>query len=540
MKQLIIDWSFDPWIAFIPIILLCLGYVFYVWRFSNDTRFAKLFWPVSLIFLFLVRSQDFFLQSMNPDEDQWIIAANSLVHDPNLYFHYFIIADFSRFLTILPLAIIGVFKSYIGYDQARLTNLILLALFAFYQRKIISRYFGQSIGNYTTALLFLIFGLASTADYIAYNSEMPTILILMVSLYLYVEAIHTNKSIYFLAAAFFAGIAPFAKEQALPMAAVFLVFYFSHQLSRKNYKNVATVAAGFVIVLVGFVTIIYVLDASELMKIHISNIQTYSSQGLGTTKSSGFYSSLTRSLKLSIWNVTNFTIAALALAGMISVVTRFTKMTREFKALHLFFLLLSVSAFYITFLPGNYFFHYSIFYYLFSFWFAAQFFALPEFQKWNRHIFAGAGVLAIIISAGGSHRLFYPISEITAANYIDKDDAIRSIEKLTNPGDRIMVWGWENSYYIKTQTQRSSYYLYPQFVTDIYPMKAESIQIYLNELELLKPVVIVETVGEGRFFFEDKSQHSIEVIDMSLMDYINEHYSLTETGDNYRVFVRKN
>ena len=110
---------------------LTVLFLIYYYFLNKKPSLKKYYWLFAIVYFFASRSFDFVLKTLNPDEEQWIIAANSLISDSNSYFSFYYICDFSRILTIIPLTIFGFFTDFLSYGHARLLNISLIIFVIF-------------------------------------------------------------------------------------------------------------------------------------------------------------------------------------------------------------------------------------------------------------------------------------------------------------------------------------------------------------------------------------------------------------------------
>jgi hypothetical protein len=114
----------------LAILLLAAGFVFIVGKLINKRISPILFWCLFITLFFLIRSYDFFqLWTMNQDEEQWILCARSMAHEPGTWFNYFMVFDYTRFFTIFPLALLVLITQGAGYVQARFMQILLSIVF---------------------------------------------------------------------------------------------------------------------------------------------------------------------------------------------------------------------------------------------------------------------------------------------------------------------------------------------------------------------------------------------------------------------------
>lgn len=538
MKDVIIKWSFDPIMAYLPILIISLSYVITVKYMSDNKIHIKYYWFTSFLFIYLIRSKDFFFQSMNPDEDQWLISANTLCHNPKLYFSYLIYSDLSRLFTILPLSIFGFFIDFVNYDNARLLNIALFNIFCVFSFKYLKNYFTRESSIFSISLVYISFGMSNVSDYIAYNSEMPTITLLILALLTFDHSRRIGSKILYFFAGILMVICVLAKEQIVLTCIGIIMTQSIYLIKNKNYNALIIYYTALFFTSIAIVLFAIIHSKYYLINIILSNMKTYSQIGLNINKDINLIDKFIYAFQLIFYNNTNFVLGITSIIGLKHSLKYLIKSKIEiFKFQNILFFIISILTVYITIKPGNYFFHYSIFYYIFFIWYVTVFFDLTKLANYKGVLFLTMCIIILIINTMlHDRRLFYPISEIKASDYIDKDNVMKIIEKNSSPGDNILIWGWENSYYIKSKTLRSCFYLYPIFVTNDYPMRKESLNLYKKDIYTSKPKIIVEAVGAKRFYFNDKRKHSIEAIDSELFDIINKLYNKIDTGENYTVY----
>jgi hypothetical protein len=189
--------------------------------------------------------------------------------------------------------------------------------------------------------------------------------------------------------------------------------------------------------------------------------------------------------------------------------------------------------------PGNYFTHYAL---LFVFPCSI----LPAlalhlivrdrvFSPWT-----GACLLALVlIFAIGGRREHAGVVDLRESCGEEPRNALtRDIQGITQPGDRMLVWGWQNSYFVETGLLQGARYMYPVFAMGDYSGKEKVVRMYLRDLELLKPRVIVEWVGRDHWYFGDRRTQGLGSIP-AVGEYVAAHYEIVKTVGEQRLFVRK-
>jgi hypothetical protein len=541
LDKLITDLSFNHYSAFVPIILSCILFIFYTTQLVRGLSTKKLYWFFLIMFIFLIRSKDFYLEFMNPDEEQWLICANSIIASPSNWLNHFALFDFTRLFTILPLVLTGIVSKFLSYDHARFINLILFITYVYFQFKLLCLTFNEKTAIVITSFITLIFATSKNPDLIAYNSEISVLVLLTISLFIHTKEIKVGEGRYnaFLSGVFIAFI-PFAKEQAILITGLTVLYIAIHWIKNKNIPKLTQFLLGGIL---GFTIIIapliYIYGIREILWNFVNGIE-YSKYGL-TMKAKVNESNGLRFL-FSVWfNKELFIVSSIAVFSFCFMLFTFAKRKISIDASQVFFTTLLLTTLYTIYLPGNFFFHYNIFLFLPFSWMIGwlYFNYLNESKRW---FIIPAFLMLLIFSKfyDRNWRLFYPISEILSFNNNDNNDPVYKLIKVnTRAGDRMMIWGWGNNYYLASKLQRSSGFLYPQFAMGVYSGKQHTISIYRHNLAVFQPKVIVELAGENRFFFTDKTEHSIQKNAPELYKDILLQYDKIKEDKNYIFYKRK-
>jgi hypothetical protein len=544
MKKLLIDISFDHYIAFLPILLSTLFYIYFITQAAFKNKFSvKWVWIVTVTFVFFIRSNDFFLKSLNPDEEQWLICANSLLHSPSDYFTSFFLFDYSRIITILPIAFMGLFTKFSSYDSARFVNISLFLIFTFFQFRIIELLFNKKIAIFIIGFLAINFSLAVSPDLIAYNSEMPAIVIISILIFLFVrEQKLPSHKITSLLAGILTSFIPFCKEQALPFSIIFVVFFSIKYIKGKEYNRLLLYIIGGLLGLSIILIPLICLYGIDKIVWLISYLSEYSKLGVYFENHPSMNDRVLRSFKIIWLNKEHFALLSISLVSFfIITMDVFKRKNNKRNFLNEVFLLslFFISVFVIVY-PKDTFFHYTILTWV-SCYIICGYLFLRIDSTYNPKVLTLI-LIALFVSKiyDGNWRLIYPISEIRANDYIDQSDPVNNfLSKNTSPGDGMVVWGWANNYFINFELQRASRNTNSMTIINKYSSKQNSINLYIEDLKKFKPKVIIELAGEKRFYLNNKEKYSIENSSSELMNFINSKYSCVESGSNYVFYKLK-
>ena len=395
---------------------------------------------------------------------------------------------------------------------------------------------------FVTSFAVLFFSVSKMPDLVAYNSEIPALFLLTLALYLFKSAIYSgvskNHNAYLIGLVI--GLVPFAKEQALFITVLTFLFFASYWFIQKDYSKILFASLGGTTAL--FIFIFPLLRNNGITDFIwiIQNAAEYAKYGLKMDKSA--VSGKGIKLLKSVWlNKELFLLFSLAIISFGLQVFSYAIGKSKIALTNLYFLLLFLVTLYTIYLPGNFFFHYTIFLLLpLSFLLAWLYFNYSG--KIQTSLLIPLVLLTLFVSKvyDRNWRLFYPVLEIFTPDLVDTSDPVyKLITEYSKPGDRMLIWGWANHYYLSTKMQRASGFLYPQFAMGVYSGKKRANEFYLNNVKKFRPEVIVELAGKGRFFFDNKWEHSIQNNAPDLYKEILGKYDKLKEDSNFVFYKRK-
>ena len=540
--------NFNYLLFHLPLALFTLGYLIVCRLTITGQLSSKRFWWISLIYIFLMRLQDFQMPfSMNPDEEQWLICANSIVDDPSLYFTTFFICDFTRFFSIIPLTFFRLFTDYVTYEHARFLNICLFYYFIFLQFKLLSLWFNKSVVVPIITLFIVLFSSASHFDFVDYNSEMPSIVFFTLALYLFARNIFTqNKSTFsYFHIGLILAITPFIKEQGVFISLLISVLFSLKLIINKNWKALIYLYLGsltFIIIYLGSVFLFY--GFSDIIKIIETGLE-YKSMGLNAAHSWEYY--FIRAIKIEFLNKIWLIPVSLFLISFVNSWRNFNLSNDKSKSQALiFFSFLSLILLYTVNMSSNPLFHYTLFFNL-----SMPFIITLGFEKFliqqENHILVFLTIsLVFIIQSDGQYqslrKIYVNESQCKECfnNYNEKDIINQIIKENRKSNDAMVIWGWENKYLVYNKLKRGSAYIYPQFAFKGYKNRQIVLNRYQNNINQIKPTFIAELVGKGRHWFNDRDKYGLSQNAPDLYLFILDHYTILAEGQNYRIYKRKN
>lgn len=517
------------------IILICLIYFHQKEKLKTTYFFTFLF-----VFIIAQRWGDFFVSSIQSDEDQWIICARSIVDQWSEWCSRFILFDFNRLLTILPLALFYFLTGHLDYGYARLIFLFFFFLFLCIQYRLLKTIFTQMASMMSIVVLAITFSFSNHLDFIVYNSEMPVIVLVSIFLLGFNQIVSgqlvKSRSFFFLAV--LTAMIPFAKEQALYLSLFSFSFIIFFLCNHGRLKEAFVFFSGGLIF--SFFVMCSLLFAFGLEQLtwFFGLIIEYSKSGLR----SNVVELNADFVRFSHLVVSHFELVFISVPGLLGILLllRWVGINAKQKWLAVYYFLAFSVTMYSIYTPHNYFLHYCILLFPFYLFLTSLFFEYL-FEKgyryfWVSLVLIGIAVPSVRYTFGHERKsdAFCKPSEVELR--WEDEIAFQYLSRELKCGDDLFVWGWATYYYNVFRTKRISGFLYPQFNMGYFTGKAHTNKITIEDLTLYKPKFIVELVGESRPYFKDKETQGILKVNNELRDFINRNYVITLDTMDSRIY----
>jgi hypothetical protein len=480
---------------------------------------------------------------LTPDEAQWISEANGLVADPRLWIQYFLPVNALRVLTIVPLAALSfVSGGGLGYEGARCAVVLMWALFCTLLFLALTPAFGRQTATWSGCAVVLLVSCFSYWDFVAYNSELPVIVLCMGSLACFMNAIHSRSTWRYAAAGFLLACIPFAKHQGVPLAVTLAMCFLGAVIVMRGYRNAFAQVAG---IMTGMLLLLLPLFLSgtffEMLKM-LSFFQEYSSIGFGY----GGNSFIQKTLNFRMMLVREQEIRPLLLGSLVMLPILLWCCVfagKRWKRRQIFLLVLASISFaaaaFSAWFPGHPFHRYAL-----LMVFPASlvlggslYLIFGDTQKasWNT-----AFVFTLICLLGLARTCGHDGVTNLARSYAgQKSPLTEKILQLSMPGDRLLLWALWPSYLVETGLLSGARMLYPQFAVGPYKTAPYAIAMHMQDLEFLRPRFIVEWAGDDAIYFKDPKTFGIEAVP-EIHDYVKSHYQLVAVEGNQKLYVRRN
>ncbi len=547
--------NFDtfPVTYLIPVYILCWGLLWLTLRKNLDTW---LFLVLAFGLLFLLRLPSIaFDGEINPDESQMITQAMTLRQDP-LYFRSVdgtTGGPLNSYFLVIP-SLLGLpFDFITAHLSAFVLVMVNLILLFFTARQ----WFGEPIARLILLPILFLFGLTQHIDFLHYNSELIAVVLLNGSYYLFARLLTKEKpsARRIAVIGLLLGMVPFGKLQSVPLIAVvgcFVAYYvLTHAQLTVRQKGERLIALGggglaFPLLVVILTSLFGVFN--DLVTYYILGNLRYSAQ---TDQLAGLLD-----LPVFFKNATEFdwVMALLTVFGGIAAIRFFRRTAHRPGALRIpqsrvlwFLLSLIFAALFAITRTGNAFGHY-------LFFLIGPLMLLLGYCLWldtpSVQVTAPnalyAVLLAIFLLAFGVKGVYRYSHNIALNTYpsdhqggwkLAETPVAAEVLKYAHPGEKLVVWGWRNDYYVQTQMPQGVAENHSLRSVFNHPMLAQYQQRYYQNFIRSTPPVFVDAVGSQNLWMTNRATQGHEII-KPLDDFVKAHYQYIGLVNDSRIYVR--
>ncbi|HEV7351211.1 hypothetical protein [Telluribacter sp.] len=530
-----------------PVVYWAAGYALagaVVWagvfrRFSN-----LLFLCLSMVLLVMMRLPAVVMnRELNPDESQMISHGITLYFSP-VYWQSVdgtTIGPLDNYWLVLP-RLLG-FQ--IDYTSARVMGLLCAvgALLFFFGA--VRRWFGTSTARLSFLFPLLFLSFTQEADYIHYSSEQLPVLLLGLCLWLLAGlssgTVPAARQAYLLG--FVAGMVPFSKIQAVPQAVVLAlagiwITYRYFRSAGQFRPLLAILLGGLSFPLLTTAWALYHEVFDDMIDFYLLGNAIYA----GNSSFTDIPAYLARLLTLSPDFLT-YTLVLVAPIGM-GILTWLRSGAGPGKPREAFLPVLFIgyllAAFYAATKSGNPFVHYLTL--------CIQPLALVAVcgLHWLRKQKAvGALVLAglwIGWFAGTDalsflrHRRVNEYMSVGATS-LPVSALVQELNKYTQPDDYMVVWGWQNKYYVEAQLPHGTAENHSERSIYAHPLRETYRARYISDMRRNQPVVFVDAV-DNSLWLGDRATEGFESFP-ELARLVKQNYHFVGTFEKNLLYIRK-
>lgn len=525
---------------------------------ASDSRFGL----VCLLLLLLGRLPGIlYPESLNPDENQLLAQAITLLHDP-VYWQSVdgtTIGPLNSYLLCWP----GWLGMPITYATARITGFFLLAgtFAALYAglRYVVA----QPIARRTVILLLCFYTFTRHPDFQHFSSELLAILFLTAMWWQLLRGVQTamdstrpalneRPSVTpVLLAGLLAGLVPYAKLQPVPIAAV-LALYGLYRLIRQGRWTLAWlfVGAGLLptALLVSGTLMAGVTDRFWLFYIE-SNLFSYGE----------YYKDLFPLAQQPLWQKVLLLPAAFSAekAFMLFAIGVGTSLLLLLirptwpvpKQLPWGGVALWLAAALFCYLkPGTYFLHHLQLLLIPMAWLLALSQETLRRQRPLIRFYPVQTALPICLLALVfiGHALRYrqtpddingPLRALQIHRLKPENPVVHTLKQYAQPNDQLVVWGWKMSYHVDTQLAQgvSENHSFRSIMP--HSLRADYQRKYMEDMERTQPALFVDATGPSSLWMTDTARFRHERF-QALGQYVRMHYTLVKQLGTERIYLR--
>lgn len=559
----------------IPVFLLLTGR-----KFSNICGLV----PYSILVIITTvyfRVPFLAMAELNPDESQELAAALTLLHDP-VYWRSVDLHTHGPLATY-PLMLPHLFGMQIDYGSARLLGLAMLLSSTLLIFSMLRKSTANTIAVIAVLPLITFISLTDYWDFVGYNAEHPVIFAIVLAWYFTDKALLSENrpsAKYLFAAGVIVGCAPFVKVQCLPMlsaiiAGTFAIICFRSKSIKVGIRLASIYSLGcltFASVL--FICLRYFNLWDDFVVRFLYGQLNYVKEKTSVQKSAVFFETFDW-VNLSAWYYFDLLILAMiVLSGSLiffKVGRLFSPQRENAGKKTLFsvdmmqlsvFLLLTVMSLVAIYVPGRHFRHYFLLLVFPLAILTGKLFVMTYQSIDKSKSKRNCVLMFVLLTAFGQvcykyilssynvlllrNKLTYDLLVHNSSVFINpaKDardkELMAAIKVYANPGEKMVLWGWANKYYIQSRliiACRTSTIMLVVF--NMYDRKPYYFNSFMKELKAAKAPVFLDALEPEQFgFLAKKSQFAFEQFPQ-LNKYIQDNYTCMQEISGMRIFVSK-
>ncbi len=525
--------GFPYFISYLPTLLLSGMFAAMTWRLKSVSAAGKRgdvqFWIWTILYVVVMKGSFLVEYSTSPDEHQWIFSAKAFAADPVFWFREYFPFEVSRSWTVLPLGMMTAILGQVTFVHARVLFMLFFFVNVFLLHALLKGRFEENFAKRALVFFILLYCMTTQVDYAAYNSEMPALFFILVSLRFLMKRVNGDRSswsIFMLG--FFTVFIPFAKEQALYLALFLWSFGVYSIIKDAQWRLLLSYLLTNIFAALMLFSPLLIFGKVEVFVHNCLITLQYQNNGFGMVEKdliNPFF--VFHFLKLVFLNAMWF-FPFLCLIFFMSTWT-VDRWFRGRRGLGLnnqdvVFVMLTLVVLVTIYLPRNGIKHYCIFLVPVVVWAIA--FVFERMKSQRQWLSIGMYLLPFTIGVDPNFRKeIFPVRGYKKAEEIfAKDIVFQGMQQHVPKGAKVMIWGWANHYYNMFDCQRCSHFLYPQFAFGFYEEKSFVDDVYLHDLNILQPEYIVQAVGDKCFYFDDSvkfdmSQHHPEIGRILIQSY---------------------
>lgn len=477
-------------------------------------------------------------RELNPDESQMLSHAITLWQDPV----YWRSADGTTIgpLDIYLLVIPKLFGFQLDYTAARVMGLLCTGLSVYFLFRALANFYSEKTARITILAPVLLLAFTQEVDFVHYSSEQVPVFLLSASLWLLSQLI-LNKGLTLrnnLLLGLLAGMVPFAKLQAVPLAIVIVLFAFLSNIryykkNRSLHPFIILIIGGlsFPLLVLGLTVSFDVLD--DLIDFYILGNVIYAG-GNSTPSMIGQF------FKIAGLSEDFLAFTCITMLSLIGVIwyTFFqkTEKSNPKSIIHGLTAVLALSSVYAVTKSGNDFIHYLNF--CIASWTLVTAAGIHKFG--TKGVILPAILLLYFLSSDAlSYKRSHVLNAFVSDNATElaQSPVVTELKKYTNNRDFMAVWGWQCRYYVEAQLAEATSENHSERSIFVHDLQEKYRSRYLSDIQRTTPAIFVDAVGKNSFWVQDRKTQGFENFP-SLADFIHANYTYKGTFDDTRLYVR--
>jgi hypothetical protein len=436
----------------------------------------------------------------NPDESQLIAGAITLRYDPVFWRSVDgVTAGPLDFYPLLPAAWADGVNS---YAVARLIGLVTIFLTILCAGEALALVVGVATARVVVLPALAFHALTTHPDFIHYSTELMPSLLLAAAGWLIVRQTPQPTTLRLWLIGFILGATPWAKPQAMPLAGLLWLFIAVQTLrSEKKLSPLPLIVGAFLPALACFGLAAGTGQLEHLVTPFFLNNFFYVSFNAGyfswrETTALQWQNALTDGY-LGLWLFGALAFAPLALARLLNASTA-QRRTAVIATL------IFVAGVICALGPRRPTPHHLHFLMLPLIWATGAVLALALRNSASRRWGAGLFLCCTLVPqlAWRAHREDATAIQGLAASPA-QSQLTALIRRLSEPGERLAIWGWRSSLYVESNRPQATRQAHSE--TQIYPgpLQPYFLRRYFEDFQAANPPVFVDAVGPGNFAFDD-------------------------------------
>lgn len=471
-----------------------------------------------------------FNREINPDESQMLSHAISLFQDPV----YWKVADGTTIgpLDIYVLMIPKLLGFPIDYTSGRIVGILCTAGALFFLFKAIKSFFNEPTARLSILSPLLLLSFTQEFDFVHYSSEQVPVFLLAVLLFLLAKLYNGNaapRTYYTLG--LIAGMVPFAKLQAVPIAVVMVVMAF--WLVYLNYKKSKSLKPILSLIVGGLTFPLFVLIWTISYSVFDDLIDFYL---LGNVIYAGGNDTSILAQFFKIWKLSgDFVVFSLVLLLPV-ILAVYQSIVKKIYSPLILGILLTISSIYAITKSGNDFIHYLNFF--IAPWTFLAAYGISQLS-W-KSLFAPLSLLVWFSYQDAQMYLdTHNLNQFVSVNArsLDQSPVVVELKKYSKSLDYMAVWGWQCKYYVEAQLSEATAENHSERSIFKHPLQEKYLSRYVSDLSRTKPAFFLDAVGKNSAWVQDTKTQGYENFP-ALADFVNKNYTYKGTFDEVRLYIR--